>query len=140
MLNEKAVQLLEKVIKDKYQNVSLDSKYYDENEFYYEFYINFSFWLPVLPIKDNSNRYVCDFKIERPIIGVIGKICFFACRGIRYKRNLIDFFCLKKGLVFRFIRRYGVSRYAFFISFAVLLFGIFRYKLHIMFKCIKLYL
>ena len=40
MLNEKAVQLLEKVIKDKYQNVSLDSKYYDENEFYYEFKIN----------------------------------------------------------------------------------------------------
>ena len=39
MLNEKAVLLLEQVIKDKYQNVSLDSKYYDENEFYYEFKI-----------------------------------------------------------------------------------------------------
>lgn len=39
MLNEKAVLLLERVIKDKYQNVSLDSKYYDENEFYYEFKI-----------------------------------------------------------------------------------------------------
>ena len=39
MLNEKAVLLLEQAIKDKYQNVSLDSKYYDENEFYYEFKI-----------------------------------------------------------------------------------------------------
>ena len=39
MLNEKAVLLLEQVIKDKYKNVSLDSKYYDENEFYYEFKI-----------------------------------------------------------------------------------------------------
>ena len=70
------------------------------NEFYHEFYIIFIFWLPVLPIKDNPNRYIRNFKIERPIIGVIGKICFFACRGIRYKRNLIDFFCLKKGLFF----------------------------------------
>lgn len=37
MINEKAVNLLEKVIKDKYKNISLDSKYQDEYEFYYEF-------------------------------------------------------------------------------------------------------
>lgn len=40
MLNEKAVLLLEQVIKSKYNDVSLDSKYSDENEFYYEFKIN----------------------------------------------------------------------------------------------------
>ena len=40
MLNEKAVQLLERVLKDKYKNLSLDSKYYDENEFYYDFKID----------------------------------------------------------------------------------------------------
>ena len=40
MLNEKAVQLLEQVIKNKYKNVRLDSKHYDENEFYYEFKID----------------------------------------------------------------------------------------------------
>ena len=40
MLNEKAVLLLEQVIKSKYKDVSLDSKYSDENEFYYEFKIN----------------------------------------------------------------------------------------------------
>ena len=40
MLNEKAVQLLEQIIKNKYKNVSLDSKYFDENEFYYEFKID----------------------------------------------------------------------------------------------------
>ena len=37
MLNEKAVLLLERVIKNEYTNVNLDSKYFDENEFYYEF-------------------------------------------------------------------------------------------------------
>lgn len=40
MLNEKAVQLLERVLKDKYKNLSLDSKYYDENGFYYDFKID----------------------------------------------------------------------------------------------------
>lgn len=40
MLNEKAVLLLEQVIKNKYKDISLDSKYYDENEFYFEFKIN----------------------------------------------------------------------------------------------------
>ena len=37
MLNEKAVLLLERVIKTEYTNVNLDSKYFDEKEFYYEF-------------------------------------------------------------------------------------------------------
>ena len=37
MINEKAVNLLASVIKNKYKNVSLDSKYSDEYEFYYEF-------------------------------------------------------------------------------------------------------
>ena len=37
MLNEKAVNLLEQIIKNNYKNISLDSKYFDENEFHYEF-------------------------------------------------------------------------------------------------------
>lgn len=37
MLNEKAVLLLEQIIKNKYDNIDMDSKYFDENEFYYEF-------------------------------------------------------------------------------------------------------
>lgn len=37
MLNEKAVILLEQIIKDKFKNIKLDNKYFDENEFYYEF-------------------------------------------------------------------------------------------------------
>lgn len=40
MLNEKAVLLLEQVIKNMYNNISLDDKYFDENEFYYEFKCN----------------------------------------------------------------------------------------------------
>lgn len=40
MLNEKAVLLLEQVIKNKYKDISLDSKYCDENEFYFDFKIN----------------------------------------------------------------------------------------------------
>jgi threonyl-tRNA synthetase len=40
MINEKAVLLLEKVIKEKYKNIELDNKYFDEEEFYYEFKIN----------------------------------------------------------------------------------------------------
>ena len=37
MINEKAVLLLEKVIKDKYKNISLDNKVFNEEEFFYEF-------------------------------------------------------------------------------------------------------
>lgn len=37
MINEKAVLLLEKVIKDKFKNVMLDNKSFDKDEFYYEF-------------------------------------------------------------------------------------------------------
>lgn len=37
MLNEKAVNLLEQVIKNNYKNISLDNKNFDDNEFYYEF-------------------------------------------------------------------------------------------------------
>ena len=40
MLNEKGAELLKKVIQNKYNNVSLDNIYADENEFYYEFKIN----------------------------------------------------------------------------------------------------
>ena len=40
MINEKAVLLLEKVIKEKYENVKLDNKKFDEEEFYYEFKIS----------------------------------------------------------------------------------------------------
>ncbi|MCI8460922.1 MAG: threonine--tRNA ligase [Bacilli bacterium] len=40
MLNEKGVNLLKKIIQDKYDNVRLDNIYYDENEFYYEFKID----------------------------------------------------------------------------------------------------
>jgi len=40
MINEKAVLLLEKVIKEKYKNIELDNKKYDEEEFYYEFKID----------------------------------------------------------------------------------------------------
>lgn len=39
MINEKAVLLLEKVIKEKYKNVKLDNKKFDEEEFYFEFKI-----------------------------------------------------------------------------------------------------
>lgn len=39
MINERAVFLLEKVIKEKYKNVKLDNKKFDEEEFYYEFKI-----------------------------------------------------------------------------------------------------
>lgn len=37
MINEKAVLLLEKVIKEKYKNIKLDNKVFNEEEFYYEF-------------------------------------------------------------------------------------------------------
>ena len=37
MINEKAVLLLEQIIKDKYKNVKLDNKVFNEEEFYYEF-------------------------------------------------------------------------------------------------------
>ena len=39
MINEKAVLLLEKIIKSKYENVKLDNKKFNEEEFYYEFKI-----------------------------------------------------------------------------------------------------
>ena len=39
MINEKAVLLLEQIIKDKYKNVKLDNKAFNEEEFYYEFKI-----------------------------------------------------------------------------------------------------
>ena len=39
MINEKAVLLLEQIIKDKYKNVKLDNKVFNEEEFYYEFKI-----------------------------------------------------------------------------------------------------
>ena len=39
MINEKAVILLEKIIKDKYKKVELDNKVFNEEEFYYEFKI-----------------------------------------------------------------------------------------------------
>ena len=37
MINEESVLLLEQVIKNKYKNVSLDSKNFNEENFYYEF-------------------------------------------------------------------------------------------------------
>ena len=40
MKNEKAVLLLEQIIKDKYKNVKLDNKVFNEEEIYYEFKIN----------------------------------------------------------------------------------------------------
>ncbi len=40
MLNEKGSILLEKIIKEKYKNVSLDNRKYNEDEFYYEFKVN----------------------------------------------------------------------------------------------------
>ena len=40
MINEKAVLLLERVIKDKYENVKLDNKVFNDEEFYYEKEIN----------------------------------------------------------------------------------------------------
>lgn len=36
-MNEKACSLLEQIIKEKYKNITLDAKYFDENGFYYEF-------------------------------------------------------------------------------------------------------
>ena len=63
MLNEKAVSLLEKVIKNKYKNVSLDNKYFDEYEFYYEF-------------KSDNKVSENDFKeLEREILKLDGD-CF----------------------------------------------------------------
>ena len=40
MLNEKAVLLLEQILKNNLKDLSLDKKYFDENEFYYEFKSN----------------------------------------------------------------------------------------------------
>lgn len=40
MLNEKGVELLKQVIQKKYNNISLDNVYVNENEFYYEFKID----------------------------------------------------------------------------------------------------
>lgn len=37
MINEKGACLLEQAIKEKYQNIRNDNKYFDDNEFYYEF-------------------------------------------------------------------------------------------------------
>lgn len=42
MLNEKGAELLKKVIKEKYEDVKLDNISADENEFYYEFKVNYS--------------------------------------------------------------------------------------------------
>ena len=36
-MNEKCVELLKKVIKENYNNISLDNSYFDDDEFYYEF-------------------------------------------------------------------------------------------------------
>ena len=40
MINEKAVLLLEQIIKEKYKSVLLDNKVFNEEEFYYEFKID----------------------------------------------------------------------------------------------------
>ena len=40
MLNEKAALLLEQIIKNKYKNVLLDNKVFNDEEFYYEFKID----------------------------------------------------------------------------------------------------
>lgn len=40
MINEKACLLLEQIIKDRYENVKLDNKVFNEEEFYYEFKID----------------------------------------------------------------------------------------------------
>ena len=40
MLNEKGAELLKRVIQNKYKDISLDSLYADDNEFYYEFKIH----------------------------------------------------------------------------------------------------
>ena len=40
MINEKAVLLLEQIIRNKYKNVKLDNKVFNEEEFYYEFKID----------------------------------------------------------------------------------------------------
>ena len=37
MINEKASLLLEKVIKEKYSNIRLDNKVFNDEDFYYEF-------------------------------------------------------------------------------------------------------
>lgn len=37
MINEIAVNLLEKVIKEKYEKIELDNKWWDDKDFYYEF-------------------------------------------------------------------------------------------------------
>ena len=42
MLNEKGAELLKKLIKEKYEDVKLDNISADENEFYYEFKVNYS--------------------------------------------------------------------------------------------------
>ena len=40
MINEKAVLLLEQIIKEKYKSVLLDNKAFNEEEFFYEFKID----------------------------------------------------------------------------------------------------
>lgn len=40
MINQKAVLLLEQILKEKYKNVKLDNKVFNEEEFYYEFKID----------------------------------------------------------------------------------------------------
>ena len=37
MINEKAVLLLEQILKNKYKDIALDNKVFNEEEFYYEF-------------------------------------------------------------------------------------------------------
>lgn len=39
-MNEKAVSLLEKIIKENYSNVRLDNKWFNDEEFYYEFKVD----------------------------------------------------------------------------------------------------
>ena len=36
-MNKKCVELLQKVINQKYHNIQLANSFYDEEEFYYEF-------------------------------------------------------------------------------------------------------
>ena len=77
MINEKAVLLLEQIIKNKYKNVKLDNKIFNEEEFYYEFKIDEK-------ISEN------DFELLEKEINKLDNACFvklLRISGVYYDGN-----------------------------------------------------
>lgn len=71
MINKKGAELLEQVIKEKYENIQLDRIYFDENEFYYEFKINESIGESIFPFLEKRIKEI-DNNIYVKLIRISG--------------------------------------------------------------------